>query len=163
MKVCSPATHGMDIYSIHLALWLKIPLLSEKPVERVSFHSLPFDVFSFSATKRELAAFCTFHYHSSQLSSLLSVVQNSHSFCFLHLCPLRSESQRVENRSHLLRRWVPNVRMEHWQGCWRMFLLLYNDTLHCGLLLQFSVALNSLRLYLRCCIMIPLHFLWNTL
>lgn len=42
---CSPATFGMDIQSIHLFLWPKIPLLSENLVERcreVSFHSLLF-------------------------------------------------------------------------------------------------------------------------
>lgn len=42
---CSPAVYGMNIQSIYLCLWPKIPLLSESLVERhteVSFHSLLF-------------------------------------------------------------------------------------------------------------------------
>lgn len=53
-------------------------------------------------------------------------MQDSYSSCVFHLCPLRSESQTAESITSLVvRSWVPKVRIQHWQYCWRMFLLLY--------------------------------------
>lgn len=96
-----------------------------------------------SATGRELSV----HFTIIHLSYLLSILQDSHPFYIFHLCPLRSESQRAESITSLvIRSRVPKVRIQHWQYCWRMLPLLYNNIFYCCPLLQLSGALNNPRL-----------------
>lgn len=126
-----PARYGMDIQSIPLFLWLKIPLLSEKLVERHtgdSFHRLPFVWWLFLLRLEE----------SYQLSVHVTIVHRSRVIyslqCKTHVVlfpsvPLtvRSESQRAESFTRLvLRSWVPKVRIQHCQYCWRTFPLFIN-------------------------------------
>lgn len=139
----SPAICGMDIQSIYLFLWLKIPLLSEKLLERctgVSFYSLS-SIWCISLLQLKGNSFL---YPSLMFSWVIYFL-----WCRTHSVPVSLQGRKPKSREPVSLVITSLVWIQYWQYCWRMLPLLHKTIFCCCLWPQLSVALNSLKLYLR--------------